>query len=116
MNQRILKVNELIKQEVGKIVLTEADFPNNIILTIIKVKTSADLRHADVFVSVLPVDKEFEIIELLKEDIYFIQKKLNQRLHMKPLPRIKFIIDKSGEDVSRIEELIRKDKINYYEK
>jgi len=111
MNQRILKVNKLIKQEVGKIILTEADFPRDIILTIIKVKTSKDLRYADVFVSVLPPDKEIEIIELLKEEIYFIQQKLNQKLHMKPLPRIKFVIDRSGEDVSRIDELIKGNKL-----
>ncbi len=110
MNQRILKVNKLIKQEVGKIILTECDFPRNIILTITKTETSKDLRYADVFVSVLPPDKETEIMKLLKEEIYFIQQKLNQKLCMKPLPRIKFVIDKSGEDVSRIDELIRKSK------
>ena len=106
MSQRILKVNKLIKQEVGKIILIEADFPRDIILTITKVKTSKDLRYADIFVSVLPSDKEIEIMELLKEDIYFIQQKLNKKLQMKPLPRIKFVIDKSGKDVSRIDELI----------
>ena len=106
MNQRILKVNKLIKQEVGKIILIEADFPRDIILTITKVKTSKDLRYADIFESVLPSDKEIEIMELLKEDIYFIQQKLNKKLQMKPLPRIKFVIDKSGKDVSRIDELI----------
>ena len=110
MNQRIPKVNKLIKQEVGKIILIEADFPKDIILTITKVKTSKDLRYADVFVSVLPSDKEIEIMELLKEEIYFIQQNLNKKLHMKPLPRIKFMIDKSGEDVSRIDELIRENE------
>lgn len=111
MNQRISKVNKLIKQEVGKIILAEADFPRDIILTITKAKTSKDLRYADIFVSVLPVDKETEIMELLKEEIYFIQQKLNQKLYMKPLPRIKFVIDKSGEDVSRIDELIREENL-----
>ena len=110
MNQRISKVNKLIKREVGKIILTEADFPRDIILTITKVETSKDLRHADVFISILPVDKEAEIMELLKEEIYFIQQKLNKKLYMKPLPRIKFVIDKSGENVSRIEELIKNSK------
>ena len=108
MNQRISKVNKLIKREVGKIILVEADFPRDIILTITKIKTSRDLRYADIFVSILPPDKETEIMELLKEEIYFIQQKLNKKLYIKPLPLIKFVIDKSGEDVSRIDELIRK--------
>ena len=111
MNQRISKVNKLIKREVGKIILIEVDFPRDIILTITKVEVSKDLRYADVFVSVLPPDKEAEIMELLKEEIYFIQQKLNRKLYMKPLPRIKFVIDKSGEDVSRIDELIRENEL-----
>ena len=109
-NQRISKVNKLIKQEVGKIILFETDFPRDVILTITKVKTSKDLRYADVFVSVLPSDKEVEIKKALEENIYFIQQKLNKKLYMKPLPRIKFVIDRSGEDVSRIEELIKKNE------
>ncbi|MEA1937114.1 MAG: 30S ribosome-binding factor RbfA [Patescibacteria group bacterium] len=110
MNQRIAKVNKLIKREAGKIILVEADFPRDIILTITKVESSKDLRYADIFISVLPTDKEIEIMELLKEEIYFIQQKLNKKLYLKPLPRIRFVIDKSGENVSRIEELIRNSK------
>ena len=108
--QRILKINKLIKQELGKIILTDVDFPKDIILTITKVKTSADLRYADVFISVLPADKDIEIEKMLKEDIYFIQGKLNRKLHLKPLPKIKFTIDKSGEYVERIDELIASSK------
>jgi len=111
MNQRIPKVNELIKREIGKIILIEADFPRDIILTITKTETSKDLRYADVFISILPLDKEGEIMELLKKEIYFIQQKLNKKLYMKPLPRIKFVVDRSGENVSRIDELIREDKL-----
>jgi ribosome-binding factor A len=108
--QRILKINKLIKQELGKIILTDVDFPKDIILTITKVKTSADLRYADVFISVLPADKDIEIEKMLREDIYFIQGKLNRKLHLKPLPKIKFTIDKSGEYVERIDKLIASSK------
>jgi ribosome-binding factor A len=108
--QRILRINKLIKQELGKIILTDVDFPKDIILTITKVKTSADLRYADVFISALPSDKDVEIEKMLKEDIYFIQGELNKKLHLKPLPRIRFVIDKSGEYVEKIDELIKKNK------
>lgn len=108
--QRILKVNKLIKQELGKIILTDVDFPKNAIITITKVKASADLRYADVFISVLPDNMNIEIEKELKKNIYFIQGKLNKKLFMKPLPRIKFVIDRSGEYVDRIDELIKKNK------
>ena len=109
--QRILKINKLIKQELGKIIFTDVDFPKNIILTITKVDTSADLRYADVFISVLPDEMDIEIEKKLKESIYFIQGKLNRKLHMKPLPRIRFMIDKSGEYVEKIGKLIEENKL-----
>ena len=109
--QRILKINKLIKRELGKIILTDVDFPKNAIMTITKVKTSADLRYADIFISVLPDEISIEIEKELKENIYFIQGKLNRKLFMKPLPRIRFMIDKSGEDVDRIGKIIEENKL-----
>ena len=109
--QRILKINKLIKQELGKIILTDVDFPRDVILTITKVSTSADLRYADVFISVLPDKKADEIKEMIEENIYFIQGKLNRKLFMKPLPRIRFVIDKSGEDVEKIGKIIEENKL-----
>ena len=109
--QRILKINKLIKQELGKIILTDADFPKNAMITITKVKTSADLRYADVFISILPAEKDVEVEKILKENIYFIQGKLNKKLHLKPLPRIKFVVDRSGEDMERIDEIIKNNKL-----
>ena len=110
MTQRILKVNELIKQEVGKIILSEINFPADVMVTVIKAEASKDLRYADVFVSVLPFEKKEEVEEILKENIYFMQKILNKKLFMKPLPRIKFKIDDTGEYVGRIDKLIKKNE------
>ena len=106
--QRILKVNKLIKQEVGKIILSEINFPTDIMVTVVKAEASKDLRYADVFVSVLPFEKKEEVQEILKENIYFMQKILNKKLFMKPLPRIRFVIDESGEYVEKIDELLKK--------
>lgn len=106
MSQRILRVNELIKQEVGKLFLTEMNFPVDILVTVIEVEASKDLRYADVFISVFPFEKAAEVLEALKEHIYFLQKIINKKLSMKPLPRIRFIIDEGGERIGRIEELI----------
>lgn len=105
--QRILKINKLLKQELGKIILTDVDFSKGIMVTITKIKTSADLRHADVFISVLPAEKDIAAKEMIERDIYFIQQKLNKKLNMKPLPRIKFVIDDSGEYVEKIDSLIK---------
>ena len=108
MSLRIEKVNKLIKQEVGKIILSEINFPKDVMVTVVKVEVSKDLRYADVFVSVFPFRKKEEAKEMLKENIYFMQKILNKRLFMKPLPRIRFVIDDAGEYVGKIDELINR--------
>ncbi|MEA2098340.1 MAG: 30S ribosome-binding factor RbfA [Patescibacteria group bacterium] len=111
MSLRIEKVNELIKQEVGKIILSEVNFSTDIMVTVMKAEVSKDFRYADVFISVLPFEKKEEVEEILKENIYFIQKILNKKLFMKPLPRIKFKIDDTGEYVGKIDELIKKNEL-----
>lgn len=108
MSLRIEKVNELIKQEVGKIILSEINFSTDIMVTVMRAEVSKDLRYADVFISVLPFEEKEVAEEILKENIYFIQKILNKKLFMKPLPRIKFKIDDTGEYVGKIDELIKK--------
>jgi ribosome-binding factor A len=108
MAQRILRVNELIKQEAGKLFLTEMNFPVGVLVTVMEVETSKDLRYADIFISVFPFEKADEMLEALKEHIYFLQKIINKKLSMKPLPRIRFVIDERGERAGRIEELIKK--------
>ncbi|MCK5475557.1 MAG: 30S ribosome-binding factor RbfA [Candidatus Pacebacteria bacterium] len=114
MTQRILKVNKLIKQEIGKIISSEINFPMDIMVTVMKVEVSKDLRYADVFISILPFEKGEEIQGLLKENMYDIQKTLNKKLFMKPLPRIRFCIDESGEYVDKISDLIKKNENNCY--
>ncbi|MBW6440949.1 30S ribosome-binding factor RbfA [Patescibacteria group bacterium] len=111
MSLRTEKVNKLLKREIGKIVLEEANLPIDILTTITKVSVSKDLRYADVFISVLPFEKSREVQELLKENIYELQKTLNKKLFMKPLPKIRFCIDESGEYVGRIDKLIDDNKL-----
>lgn len=110
MNPRIAKLNELIKQEIGKLFLIQVNFPKGVLVTVTKVETSADLRYTDIFLSIFPFsgDNAQEIEKILKEEIYFLQRNINKKLSTKPLPRIRFKIDRSGEQAEKIDKLIKK--------
>ncbi|MDF1498171.1 MAG: 30S ribosome-binding factor RbfA [Patescibacteria group bacterium] len=108
---RIEKINKLIKKEVGNIILEEVNFSPSVMVTVKDVSVSKDLRYADVFVSVFPFEKNEEVQALLKENIYEMQRILNKKLVMKPLPRIVFKIDDTGEYVGRIDKLINENKL-----
>lgn len=110
MSDRIAKVNKLFKQEVGRIILEDVDFAVDMVVTVIKADVSADLHYADIYMSVMPQERIEEAMALLEENVYDIQQKINRKLFMKPVPKIRFRLDLSGERADRINEIIRKSK------
>jgi len=107
MSSRIQKINELIRVSTAEIIGREVEFPLGVFLTVTKVDTTADLRYARVFVSVFPEKKFGKTMELLKKKVYMIQGLLNKKLHMKPLPRIEFVSDKTEVEADKIEKLLK---------
>lgn len=108
---RIQKFNQLLTEEVGKILLREIDISRENLITITSVKTSSDLKNSTIYITVLPEDKEEEVLGQINKQIYFIQKILNRTLRTKPVPRLRFEIDritkaeqKVYEDLEKIEE------------
>jgi len=106
VSKRIPQVNSLIKKELSRIILREVDFPEGVLATITRVETSSDLKEAKVFVAVIP-DRQIEkVFVILNKIVYFIQQKLNERLRMRPIPRIKFEKEETTKEAARIEELL----------
>lgn len=110
MRTRLAKINTLIQKELSRIILENIDFPLGILVTITHVETSVDLRHASVYVSVLPANKLPSTLQLLHRKIGFLQRLLNQRLVMRPLPRIKIVLDPGERHAAKIETLLAKEK------
>ncbi|KKW22492.1 MAG: Ribosome-binding factor A [Parcubacteria group bacterium GW2011_GWA1_51_12] len=98
--------NDLIRGELGKIIDRDIDLPEGSLLTITRVITSPDLHYADVFFSVMPHTNEVESLEILAKRIGGIQHSLNRKLRMRPVPRIKFVLDIEQKRADRIEKLL----------
>jgi ribosome-binding factor A len=113
MKNRVLKLNSLIQQELGQIILRGMDFPKGVLTTITRVEVSEDLRQAKVYISVLPEEKSTEILNTFKKQIFLIQQSLNKKLKMRPLPRLFFVKEKATAEAGRIEELLEKIKKNH---
>ncbi len=106
MSKRIEQVNELIRRELGKIVLREIDFPQGIMVTLTRIETSVDLEQSKIYVSAFPEEKAKTVLVILNQNIYDIQQRLNKRLKMKIIPKISFVIEKETVEAGRIEELL----------
>ncbi len=109
-SQRIKRVNELIKRELGTIILKQVDYPKDLLLTLTKVECSSNLRDAKIWVSIMPENKAAWILDILQRNIYHIQKTLDKRLKMRPIPKIRFLKQEKIEDTERVDEILDKIK------
>lgn len=112
MTERLAKVNQLLKEELSKILLKEVEFPPGILATITRVDTSPNLIQSKVYVSFLPEAKTKETLNILQKQVYFLQQKLNSRLRMRPTPKIIFVLEKETEKAGRVETFLEELKKN----
>jgi len=110
MSNRIEKVNSLLEHEIGKILLKDFAFSPEILVTLTRVDTTANLIEAKVYVSVFPEAKADGIIRALNKSVYDIQYKINRTLKMRPIPKIKFMKEIEISKAAKIEELLIKAK------
>ena len=106
MSERIVKVNDLIRDLVAKAVITELSLKPGVILTVSKVSASKDLRHANILVSVFPESEENYAKVTLKKELSTLEKYVHRNLYMKPLPRLRFIIDTTERGADEVEKII----------
>ncbi len=104
---RIERINETMKREIGLIVHTEVKDPRLQFVTITQVDVSRDLQHARVSFSVLGNSLQVEkVLDGLNSAKGFIRKLIGQRIRMRFTPDIEFIHDRSLEYSARIEQAL----------
>jgi ribosome-binding factor A len=106
MSERITKVNDLLRDLVSQALLTELSLKQGIVLTVAKVSASKDLRHANILVSVFPESEENYVRAALKNELRGIEKSIHGKLYMKPLPRLRFLIDTTERGADEVEKII----------
>lgn len=106
-SMRIVKINELLRKQLGEIMERELSLKIGVFITIAKVDTSRDLRYARMFVSVFPEQETHYVSETLKKELPQIQKHLYRKLHMKPLPKLSFEIDKTAQEADKVEKILK---------
>lgn len=110
MSERILRVNQLIKKELGKILYKEVELPEGALVTITRVATTSNLIQARVYISTMPESQNNEVLTILNKSLYGLQQKLNKKINMRPMPKIIFVEEKTTAQAGRIEELLEKIK------
>ena len=114
MSKRIQRLNQLIKKEVAQLILREVEFPKDVLVTVTRAEVTPDLRESKVYVSIMPEKEESQILDFLNRRIFLLQKKIDKRLKMRPVPKISFLEEKSTAEAGRIEEILEKLKSKRY--
>jgi ribosome-binding factor A len=105
---RLLKINESIREIVSGELAGLKD-PRIGFVTVTGVETSADLRHAKVFVSVLGREREREAsLGALRAAHGVLQARVAASLRMRRTPQLEFVYDHTIDTAMRVESLIRR--------
>jgi ribosome-binding factor A len=107
------RVDEAIRQVIGDAVAGNLKDPRVGFVTVTDVRTSADLRHARVYVSVLgdgggpsePAQRE-DTLAGLRSAHGFLQGRIAGELRLKRTPTLEFVYDDTTDRALRVEALI----------
>ena len=104
--RRLEKINELIHRFIGDVLVNELD--TDALVTVPSVDTSANGQDSAISVTVFPFAASAAAMKEIQKNIYDFQQKLNRGLRMRPVPKIRFELDESEENGSRVLETIKK--------
>lgn len=107
-NHRIERVNELIKEVLSELVMTEVKDPRVGLVTIVGVRVTHDLSSAKVLFSVMGDEEQRAMtLKILKGAAGYMRSVLVRQLDVKVAPELRWIYDDSLDRSFRIEEMLR---------
>ena len=101
---RLEKINELLREELGRIFHRDTHLKTGVFVTITKVRTSPNLKESCVFISVFPEQETEYAMASLTNELYKLQGLLNRRLFLRPIPRILLERDNSERNAQAVED------------
>ena len=106
-SNRVRKVELLVKDEVSKIIITKLKDPRVGFVTVTSVEMNADLKSAQIFISVMGTQSQKnETISSLNDASKYIRSELNQRIKLRYSPSITFRLDDTIDRAIRIGQIL----------
>lgn len=105
--ERMRRVDEAVREVLGDALATDLKDPRVGFVTVTDVKTSPDLRHARVYVSVLgDADEKSASLEGLESAHGFLQRRVADELRLKNTPELAFVLDETADRAARVDDLL----------
>jgi ribosome-binding factor A len=104
---RMRRVDEAMREVISDALTKDLKDPRVGFVTITDVRTSPDLRHARVYVSVLGEEDAVQAsLDGLRSAHGFLQARINSELRIKRTPELTFVHDDTARRAQRLEQLI----------
>jgi ribosome-binding factor A len=111
---RLLKVGEQVRHVLSDI-LARGEVHDDVLakhlVSVTEVRMSPDLKHATVFVKPLLGKDEAIVLKALRTNTAYLQSEVAQRVNTKYAARLKFLLDESFDEGTRIDQLLRDPKV-----
>ncbi len=106
IGHRMEQVDSLIHHHLGSSVARNIEFSRDALVTLTRVKTSADISVCKVWVSVIPVSYMQTAIDLLTRKARVLEHQLSRDIQLKKIPHLIFFEDVTGEQALEMEGIL----------
>ena len=113
-SQRMLRVGELVRHALASLLARgeiEDDELAGVVVTVPEVRMSPDLKLATAYVMPLGGERAAEITAALNRHKKFIRGQLAPQLDLKFAPDIRFLVDETFAEFSRIDALLKSERV-----
>jgi len=109
MSRRIERLNVLFRQEIADLIRSEMRDPRlGELVSITRVSISPDLEKGTAYVSVLgDADAKTDTMRALHAAAPYLRRRLLERVHIRRIPTLQFVLDESIEEAARILDLMK---------
>lgn len=102
------RAGELVRQEIANLLTSGLKDPRIGFVSVMHVRMSADLRYANVYVSLLGDERaRTSSLVALRNSAGWLRGQIGRRLRMRYAPEIRFFEDTSVDEAFRLEEIFR---------
>lgn len=117
-SQRQLQIGEQIKRVIADIFMREnLSIISGNYITVLQADVSPDIKNCNIYIDIFGDNSHNKkILEKLNLAAPNFRYELGRQINYRNTPEIKFILDKTGENVANIESLIEKEAKNFTNK
>ena len=113
-SQRMLRVGELVRHALAAMFARgeiEDDALRGAVITVPEVRMTPDLKIANAYIMPLGGLHAEEIVAALNRHRKFVRGRVAPQINMKFAPEVRFFVDDTFEEASRIDALLRSEKV-----